>query len=137
MFIQEAFADEDVITVSETEAAPPTAPESSAFSTISSVIPMLLIFVVFYFFLIRPQEKRRREKETLIKGIKKGDEVITTGGILGVVSRINDKDDTVDLQIAENTNIVILRGAISDLTKHEKPKLKEIADKKSKKTKKE
>lgn len=94
---------------------------------------MLLIFVVFYFFLIRPQEKRRREKESLVNSVKKGEEVVTTGGIFGVVSKVNDGDNTVDLQIAENINIKILKTAISDLTSRNNTKPKVPTEKKSKK----
>lgn len=127
-----AYADDDVITVNETEkVAQPS--ESSTFSTLSSIVPMLLIFVVFYFFLIRPQEKRRREKESLVNSVKKGEEVITNGGIFGVISKVNDSDNTVDLQIAENINIKILKAAISDLPSRNNTKSKEPTDKKSKK----
>lgn len=132
MFLQNAYADDDVIKVNETEAVPKSS-ESSTFSTFSSIIPMLLIFVVFYFFLIRPQEKRRREKESLVNSVKKGEEVITTGGIFGVVSKVNDSDNTVDLQIAENINIKILKTAISDLTSRNNTKPKVPTEKKSKK----
>ncbi|XVN43105.1 MAG: preprotein translocase subunit YajC [Candidatus Rickettsia vulgarisii] len=115
MFVENAYANNDTISIQEDK--PITQPaESSPFSTLSSMIPMVLIFVVFYFFLIRPQEKRRREKETLISTVKKGEEVVTNSGIYGTVSKISDNDNTVELEIAENVKIKVLKSAILDIT---------------------
>ena len=71
-----------------------------------SFVPMLMIFAVFYFLLIRPQEKKRKEHEELINSVKKGEEIITHGGIFGKVVKIHD-DNIIDLEIAQNTIIKI------------------------------
>lgn len=128
MFLGNAYADDDTIIIQETGESP-VAPESSAYSGLTSLVPMLLIFIVFYFFLIRPQEKRRREKEGLVSSVKKGEEVITTGGILGVVAKINDNDGIIELEIAENIRIKILKSSIADITSRNK---KEDSDKSKK-----
>lgn len=125
MFLGNAYADDDTIIIKETGESL-VAPESSAYSTLTSLVPMLLIFIVFYFFLIRPQEKRRREKESLVGSVKKGEEVITNGGIFGVVTKINDADSTVELEIAENVRIKILKSSILDIKSRNK---KEDSDK--------
>lgn len=75
-----------------------------------SLLPFLLIIVVFYFFMIRPQMKRQKELRKYREALKKGDKVITTGGIYGRVSEI--KDDHVMMEIADNVKIKIDKSAI-------------------------
>ncbi|CAN0591235.1 unnamed protein product, partial [Ectocarpus sp. 12 AP-2014] len=79
MFINNAFADTDTITLQGSESTPESPPAIE--SGLTSLVPMVLIFVVFYFLLIRPQEKKRRSQETLVSGVKKGEEVLTNAGI--------------------------------------------------------
>ena len=73
-------------------------------SGIGQFIPLILIFVIFYFFLIRPQQKKVKEHKAMVESLKRGDKVITTGGITGVVERVID-NDTVEVQIAENVKV--------------------------------
>lgn len=121
MFVTNAYANNnDTISIQGDKTITQPAAESSTFSTLSSMIPMVLIFIVFYFFLIRPQEKRRREKETLISTVKKGEEIVTNSGIYGIVSKISDNDNTVELEIAENVKIKVLKSAILDITSRSK-----------------
>jgi preprotein translocase subunit YajC len=67
---------------------------------ITQFIPLILIFVIFYFFLIRPQQKRVKDHKAMVEGLKRGDEVITSGGILGVVDRVME-DDKIEVTLAE------------------------------------
>jgi preprotein translocase subunit YajC len=77
-------------------------------------MPIILMFAIFYFLLIRPQQKKAKELQTLIGGIKKGDKVVTTGGILGTVSSI--QDDYVVLTIGDSdTKLEVLKSAIAGL----------------------
>jgi preprotein translocase subunit YajC len=78
-------------------------------SGIGQFIPLILIFVIFYFFLIRPQQKKVKEHKTMVEGLKRGDKVITSGGITGVVERVID-NDTVEVQIAENVKVEIVKA---------------------------
>lgn len=94
-----------------TPAAPP--PVETAWT---SMIPMALIFVVMYFLLIRPQNKRRKEQENLVSGVKKGEEVLTTSGIFGIITQINESDNTVMLKISNDTEIKVLKNTIADIT---------------------
>lgn len=87
------------------------APATSSGSLLMTVLPLALIFVIFYFFMIRPQNKKQKETEKMIAAIKKGDKVITIGGIHGTVSATKDK--TVVIKVDENTKIEFLRSAIS------------------------
>jgi preprotein translocase subunit YajC len=71
---------------------------------------LALMFVVFYFMLIRPQQKRAKEHQTMLGGLKKGDSVMTTGGLLGRISGIEEK--IVTLEVAEKVRVRVLRSAI-------------------------
>ena len=77
---------------------------------IAQFIPLILIFVIFYFFLIRPQQKKVKEHKLMVEGLKRGDKVITTGGIVGTVERIID-NEKVEVNISENVNVEIVRSS--------------------------
>ena len=77
-------------------------------------MPIILMFVIFYFLLIRPQQKKQKDLQTMISQIKKGDKVVTTGGLLGVVSSL--QDDYVVLAVGGSDNkIEVLKSAIAGL----------------------
>ena len=78
-------------------------------SGIGQFIPLILIFVIFYFFLIRPQQKKVKEHKAMVEGLKRGDKVITSGGITGTIERIID-NDKVEVLIAENVKVEIVRA---------------------------
>ena len=69
---------------------------------------LILIFVIFYFFLIRPQQKKVREHKTLTQNLKRGDEVITSGGIIGTVDRVFE-DDRIELNISDGVKFKLLK----------------------------
>ncbi len=79
--------------------------------------PLLLIFGVFYFLLIRPQQKKMKDHRALIAALKRGDRVVTSGGILGTVTTVKDGVDEVEVEIAQNVRVKVLRGTISDVLK--------------------
>ena len=78
-------------------------------SGIGQFIPLILIFVIFYFFLIRPQQKKVKEHKAMVENLKRGDKVVTSGGITGRVERLID-NDKVEVEIAENVTVEIIRG---------------------------
>jgi len=77
-------------------------------SGIGQFIPLILIFVIFYFFLIRPQQKKAKDHKLMVSNLKRGDKVITSGGIVGTVERIVD-NDKVEIQISENVIVEVVR----------------------------
>ena len=83
-------------------------------SGIGQFIPLILIFIIFYFFLIRPQQKKVKEHKLMVAALKRGDEVITSGGIIGRVERIlgNDK---VDIVISDNVTVQVVQSTIQGL----------------------
>ena len=88
---------------------------------IAQFIPLILIFVIFYFFLIRPQQKRAKDHLAMVASLKRGDEVITSGGIIGVVERVME-DDRIEVSISENTKVQVIRSTITSLLKKEEIK---------------
>ena len=88
---------------------------------ISQFIPLILIFIIFYFFLIRPQQKRVKDHKAMVESLKRGDEIITSGGILGKVDRIME-DDRAEVIIGDNVKVQIIRSTITSLLKKEEIK---------------
>ena len=88
---------------------------------IAQFIPLILIFIIFYFFLIRPQQKRVKDHKVMVESLKRGDEIITSGGIIGVVDRVME-DDRIEVTISENTKIQVIRSTITSLLKKEEIK---------------
>ena len=88
---------------------------------IAQFIPLILIFVIFYFFLIRPQQKRVKDHKLMVDGLQRGDEVITSGGIIGVVERVLE-DDRIEVLINDNVKVQVIRSTITSLLKKEEIK---------------
>lgn len=80
---------------------------------IASLLPLILIFVIFYFLLIRPQQKKAKEHKQMLDNLKRGDKVITVGGLYGLVEAVTDT--TVTLKIAENTKVKVAKAYIAAL----------------------
>ena len=78
-------------------------------SGIGQFIPLILIFVIFYFFLIRPQQKKVKEHKIMVENLKRGDKVVTTGGIVGTVERIME-NDKAEIEISENVKVEIVKS---------------------------
>jgi preprotein translocase subunit YajC len=83
-------------------------------SGFAQFIPLILIFVIFYFFLIRPQQKKVKEHKLMVAALKRGDEVITSGGIVGKIERVLG-DDKVDILISENVTIEVVQSTVQSL----------------------
>jgi len=83
-------------------------------SGFAQFIPLILIFVIFYFFLIRPQQKKIKEHKAMVGALKRGDQVVTSGGIVGKVERLlgNDK---VEITISENVTVEVVQSTIQSL----------------------
>ena len=83
-------------------------------SGFAQFIPLILIFVIFYFFLIRPQQKKVKEHKLMVTALKRGDEVVTSGGIVGKIERVLG-DDKVDILISENVTIQVVQSTVQSL----------------------
>ena len=83
-------------------------------SGFAQFVPLILIFVIFYFFLIRPQQKKVKDHKLMVAAIKRGDEVVTSGGIVGKIERVLG-DDKVDILISENVTVQVVQSTIQSL----------------------
>ena len=91
-------------------------------SGIGQFIPLILIFVIFYFFLIRPQQKKAKEHKLMAENLKRGDKVLTSGGIIGTVERVMD-NDRAEIIIADNVVVEVVRSTgIQGLVNSTEPK---------------
>jgi preprotein translocase subunit YajC len=76
-------------------------------------LPLILVFVIFYFLILRPQSKRQKDLQKMIQGMKKGDRVLTSGGLYGEVVDVKEKGDTVILKVAENVKMEFAKSAVT------------------------
>jgi len=92
-------------------------------SGIGQFIPLILIFIIFYFFLIRPQQKKVKEHKLMVENLKRGDKVVTSGGIIGTIERVID-NEKVEVSLSDNVKVEIIRstGIQSLLNSNVEPK---------------
>ena len=105
MWISQAFAQ----TATET-----SAPAQNTSSMLMSVLPLVLIFVIFYFLLIRPQQRKMRAHRAMVSGLRRGDKILTSGGIIGVVHKVLN-DGEIQVEIAEGVRVRIARGSVNEI----------------------
>jgi|TARA_B110000971_G_scaffold33319_1_gene30938 preprotein translocase subunit YajC len=90
--------------------------------SIQGLLPFVLIFIIFYFLLIRPQQKRVKQHKLMVTNLKRGNKVLTAGGIFGVVSKATEGSETVSVEIASGITVEIARAMISEVRGDEKIK---------------
>ena len=84
-------------------------------SALGQLLPFVLIFAVFYFLLIRPQQKRAKEHRQLVDNMKKGDQVVTAGGITGKVVKAAEGSESVEVEIASGVTVSVIRAMVSEV----------------------
>lgn len=85
-----------------------------------SMLPLALIFVVFYFFLIRPQQKKAQQQRDLLMSLRRGDRVVTSGGLIGIITKVVS-DQELQVEIAENVRVRVVRSMVSDVLSKTEP----------------
>ena len=90
-------------------------------SGFAQFIPLILIFVIFYFFLIRPQQKKVKDHKGMVASLKRGDEVITSGGIIGKIEKVYE-DNKLDLFISENVTVKVIKSTVQNLVNNSNTK---------------
>ena len=106
MFVTAAFAQ-------GTEAAP-------AGAVFAQFLPIILIFVIFYFLLIRPQQQKMKQHRAMVEALRRGDQVVTSGGIVGKVYKVND-DGMVEVEIAEGVKVKVIKQTITQVLNKTEP----------------
>ncbi|RZO91128.1 MAG: preprotein translocase subunit YajC [alpha proteobacterium HIMB114] len=89
--------------------------------TLGQFIPLILIFVIFYFLLIRPQQKRIKEHKAMVEALTRGDNVVTSGGIVGKIIRVID-NEKAEVEIANNVNVQVIKSTITQVLSKTEPK---------------
>jgi preprotein translocase subunit YajC len=93
----------------------------SASSSFIQFVPLILIFVVFYFLLIRPQQKKLKEHKEMLNAVRRGDRVVTNGGIIGLVTKVMPDERELTVEIAENVRVRVMRDMISSVLSKTEP----------------
>ncbi|GAD54958.1 MAG: preprotein translocase subunit YajC [Limimaricola cinnabarinus] len=88
---------------------------------IESLIPLILIFAIMWFFLIRPQQKKLKEHQKMVAALRRGDQVITQGGLIGKVVKVRDDNNEVEVEIAQGVNVRVVRSTIAAVTSKTEP----------------
>ena len=104
--------------------------------SLQGLLPFVLIFIIFYFLLIRPQQKRVKQHKLMVESLKRGNKVLTAGGILGVVTKAIDGSETVSVEISSGVTVELARQMISEVRGEEKIKAKAVENKTKPKSKK-
>ncbi len=84
-------------------------------SLITNLVPFILIFVIMWFLIIRPQQRRVREHQEMIKNVRRGDTVVTSGGIIGKVTKVVEGSPDIDVEIATGVNVKVARAMVSEV----------------------
>ena len=87
---------------------------------IVQLVPILLMFVIFYVLLLRPQQQRAKAHKQLVANIRRGDTVVTAGGIVGKVTKVRD-DNEIEVEIADNTRVRVVKGTVSEVRARGEP----------------
>ena len=88
-------------------------------AVIMQMLPLILIFVVFYFLLIRPQQKKMKDHREMLGQLKRGDRVVTAGGIVATITKVKDGSDEIEAEIAPNVKVMVVRGTIGSVLRPE------------------
>ena len=84
-------------------------------------IPLILIFVIMWFFLIRPQQQRMKQHQAMLNALRRGDQIVTGGGIVGKVTKVKDDEEQVEVEIASGTTIKVMRPTIARVLNKTEP----------------
>ena len=95
-------------------------------SMLVSLLPFILIFVIMYFLILRPQQKRQKQHQEMVKNVRRGDTVITSGGLVGKVTKVSD-DDQIEVEVADGVRVRQMRSMIADVRAKGEPVKEESA----------
>ena len=82
---------------------------------LTNLLPLILIFVIMYFLLIRPQQKKVKEHKAMVSALKKGDTIVTQGGVIGRITKVRDNENEVEVEISSNVIVKVVRSTISQI----------------------
>ena len=88
---------------------------------IASIVPLILVFLIMYFLLIRPQQRKLKEHQAMVTALRRGDQVVTSGGIVGRVTRVKEGENEVEVEIAPNVQVRVVRSTIQSVLSKTEP----------------
>ncbi|WP_037310029.1 preprotein translocase subunit YajC [Ruegeria halocynthiae] len=88
---------------------------------IAQFLPLVLIFAIMYFLLIRPQQKKMKEHQAMVEAVRRGDQVVTQGGLIGKVSKVKEGDNEVEVEIAEGVKVRVVKSTIAQVLNKTEP----------------
>ena len=94
---------------------------ASGAAGLASFLPLVLIFVIMYFLMIRPQQKRMKEHRAMVEALRRGDQVITQGGIIGKISKVKDGEGEIEVEIADGVKVRVVRSSIAQVVSKTEP----------------
>lgn len=103
---------------------PAYAQDAGAAGGLISIIPFILIFVIMYFLLIRPQQKKMKEHQAMVAALRRGDQVVTQGGIIGKVVKVKE-DGEIEVEIAEGVKVRVVKSTVATVLSKTEPAAKE------------
>lgn len=86
-----------------------------------SIVPLILIFAIMYFLLIRPQQKKLKEHQAMVEGLRRGDQIVTQGGVIGKVTKVKDDSTEVEVEIADGVKVRVVRSTIATVMNKTEP----------------
>ena len=108
MWISQAYAQ------TATDAPASAAPTQNTSSMLMSVLPLIVIFAIFYFLIIRPQQRKMRVHRAMVAALRRGDKILTSGGIIGIVHKVLN-DGEIQVEIAEGVRVRVARGSVNEI----------------------
>jgi preprotein translocase subunit YajC len=88
---------------------------------LGSLVPLILVFVIMYFLLIRPQQRKAREHQAMVSSLRRGDQVVTSGGLIGKVTKVKDETNELEVEIAPGVNVRVVRSTVSSVLSKTEP----------------
>ncbi|RYG92387.1 preprotein translocase subunit YajC [Loktanella sp. IMCC34160] len=88
---------------------------------IESIIPLILVFGIMYFLLIRPQQKKLKDHQQMVAALRRGDQIVTQGGVIGKVTKVKDGENEVEVEIAQGVSVRVVRGTIAQVLNKTEP----------------
>jgi preprotein translocase subunit YajC len=92
-----------------------------AAAAFTSFIPLILIFAIMYFLLIRPQQKKVKQHQAMVAALRRGDQVVTQGGLLGKVTRVKEDEGEIEVEIAPNVKVTVVRSTVASVRSKTEP----------------
>ena len=88
---------------------------------IAQFLPLILIFAIMYFLLIRPQQKKMKEHQAMVEAVRRGDQVVTQGGLIGKVAKVKEGDNEIEVEIAEGVKVRVVKSTIAQVLNKTEP----------------